>query len=74
MQFIVPVLDVCMQSEENNTYPIVDKFPWYRVNAVLSLLSSGQTINIASVLGPYRIPLLGAVSTSEDVSKMYKII
>ena len=70
MQFIVPDLDVCMPRQDVHKNPIVAKFPWYRVNAVLSTLTSGQTINVASVLGAYRMPLVGATATSEDVRKL----
>ena len=70
MQFIVPDLDVCMPREDGNKNPIVAKFPWYRVSAVLTTLTSGKTINVASILGAYRLPLIGASATSEDVSKL----
>ena len=62
-----------MPREDDNTYPVVDKFPWYRVSAVLTTLTSGQTINVASVLGAYRMPLVGASATSEDVRKLLYI-
>ena len=73
MQFIVPNLDVCMPRKDVHKNTIVAKFPWYRVSAVLSTLTSGQTINVASILGAYRMPLVGAASTSEDVSPYYII-
>ena len=74
MQFIIPNVDICMSKEDDNKYPKIDQFPWYRVNAVLSTLNSGSTINVASILGAYRMPLIGSVSTSEDVSQYYVII
>ena len=73
MQFIVPNLDVCMPRQYVNKNPIVSKFPWYRVSAVLSTLTSGKTINVAYTLGAHRMPLVGAASTSEDVSQYYNI-
>ena len=69
MQFVIPDLDVCMPRNDEQKYPVVDKFPWYRVSAVLSALTSGKTINIASILGAYRMPLIASAATSEDVSK-----
>ena len=74
MQLIIPNVDICMSKEDDNKYPKIEQFPWYRVNAVLSTLNSGSTINVASILGAYRMPLIGSVSTSEDVSQYYVII